>query len=44
VSWPASEAVSRTAAVVLLTLVVVMAYLLVVDVASASFIERVTRR
>ena len=44
VAWPTAEAASRAAAVVLLTLLLVIGYLLVVDVATVSFVDRITGR
>lgn len=44
VAWPASQVVTRYAAVVLLTLLAVVGYLLVVDVAASGLVDSITGR
>ena len=44
VVWPSTGDISRYATVVGFTLVLVIAYLLVIDVAMSTFIDRVTGR
>lgn len=44
VAWPSSREVTQYAAVIGFTLLVLVAYLLVVDVAASGLVDRVTGR